>query len=40
MNQWLKEIQNRMPLEAWWRTLRQKLVGYYQYYGISGIWIS
>ena len=36
MNQWLKEIRNQLPLEEWWRTLRQKLVGHYRYYGISG----
>jgi len=36
MNQWLKEIRNQLPLEVWWKTLRQKLVGHYQYYGISG----
>ena len=36
MNQWLKKIRNQLPLEEWWRTLRQKLVGHYRYYGISG----
>jgi RNA-directed DNA polymerase len=36
MNLWLKEIRNEIPLEEWWRTLRKKLVGHYQYYGISG----
>jgi RNA-directed DNA polymerase len=36
MNQWLKEIRSKLPLEVWWKTLRQKLVGHYQYYGISG----
>jgi RNA-directed DNA polymerase len=36
MNQWLKETRNRLPLEVWWKTLRQKLVGHYRYYGISG----
>jgi hypothetical protein len=36
MNLWLKDIRNEIPLEEWWRTLKQKLVGHYRYYGISG----
>jgi RNA-directed DNA polymerase len=36
MNQWLKGIRNRVKLEVWWSLLKQKLVGHYQYYGISG----
>ncbi len=36
MNQWLKEIRNEIPLEVWWRTLKQKLIGHYRYYGLSG----
>jgi hypothetical protein len=36
MNQWLKEIRNQLPLKVWWQTLRKKLIGHYQYYGISG----
>ena len=36
MNQWLKKIRNKIPLEVWWRTLKQKLIGHYRYYGISG----
>jgi RNA-directed DNA polymerase len=36
MNQWLKGIRNRVKLEVWWPLLDQKLVGHYQYYGISG----
>ncbi len=36
MNLWLKEIRDKMPLEEWWRMLRKKLIGHYQYYGISG----
>ena len=36
MNQWLKGIRNRVKREVWWRILGQKLVGHYQYYGMSG----
>ena len=36
MNQWLKGVQNRVELKVWWQLLKQKLVGHYQYYGISG----
>ncbi|MFH1258284.1 MAG: group II intron reverse transcriptase/maturase [Elusimicrobiota bacterium] len=36
MNLWLKEIRNRVALQEWWKTLRQKLVRHYNYYGISG----
>lgn len=36
MNAWLQEIRNRLPAKEWWTTLRQKLRGHYEYYGISG----
>jgi len=36
MNQWLKGTRNRVKLTVWWSLLVQKLVGHYQYYGISG----
>ncbi len=36
MNQWLKDIRNQVSLKEWWKTLRQKLIGHYRYYGISG----
>jgi RNA-directed DNA polymerase len=36
MNLWLKGVRNRMKLELWWPLLVQKLIGHYQYYGISG----
>jgi len=36
MNQWLKGIRNRVKLRRWWQVLRQKLLGHYQYYGMSG----
>lgn len=36
MNLWLKGICNREELESWWKVLKQKLIGHYNYYGISG----
>jgi len=36
MNQWLKRVRNRVKLKDWWQVLMQKLVGHYQYYGLSG----
>jgi len=36
MNQWLKDIRNQVELKVWWQVLKQKLVGHYQYYGLSG----
>jgi len=38
-NQWLKEVRNLVELKEWWEVLKQKLIGHYNYYGISGnIW--
>jgi len=36
MNLWLKSIRNRVELKEWWKLLRLKLLGHYQYYGMSG----
>jgi RNA-directed DNA polymerase len=36
MNQWLKHVRNTAELEDWWQVMRQKLVGHYHYYGMSG----
>lgn len=36
MNQWLKSIRNTVGLKEWWQILKQKLIGHYCYYGISG----
>jgi len=33
---WLKDTRNIMPLEDWWKKIRAKLFGHYNYYGISG----
>jgi len=40
MNHWLKEVHSRLPLAIWWRVLRSKLNGHYQYYGVTGNWRS
>ena len=32
----LKHIRKRIELKDWWQVLKQKLVGHYRYYGISG----
>ena len=36
MNEWLRQVRNTAKLKMWWPTLRSKLRGHYQYYGISG----
>jgi hypothetical protein len=36
MNLWLKSIRNKEKTKEWWKTLRSKLRGHYQYYGVSG----
>src|SRR5574337_238672 len=36
MNLWLKRIRNRVELKEWWKLLGIKLLGHYQYYGMSG----
>jgi len=36
MNMWLKDIRNMVVLQEWWKILKQKLIGHYNYYGISG----
>jgi hypothetical protein len=36
MNQWLKASRNLYPIEEIWKTLRAKLRGHFQYYGVSG----
>ena len=36
MKQWLKSVRNQLPTNEWWKTLRAKLRGHYQYYGVSG----
>ena len=36
LNQWLKSARNIAKLQEWWEVLKMKLLGHYQYYGISG----
>jgi hypothetical protein len=36
MNQWLKAIRNACNIKEWWKILKAKLSGHYNYYGISG----
>lgn len=36
MNIWLKSVRNQMKLKEWWKVLRWKLTGHYNYYGVSG----
>jgi hypothetical protein len=36
MNLWLKGVRNLLRLQEWWKMLAKKLIGHYNYYGISG----
>lgn len=36
MNLWMKHIRNRVELNDWWKLLGIKLLGHFQYYGMSG----
>ncbi len=36
MNLWLKSIRNFVELKVWWKLFGLKLLGHYQYYGMSG----
>ncbi|MCD4818790.1 MAG: group II intron reverse transcriptase/maturase, partial [Candidatus Cloacimonetes bacterium] len=40
INVWLKSIRNKIKTKDWWKILRLKLFGHFQYYGISGNYIS
>lgn len=35
MNIWLKSVRNKHKTKDWWKTLRSKLRGHIQYYGVS-----
>jgi group II intron reverse transcriptase/maturase len=35
LNNWLKSIRNFIETKEWWKILRAKLRGHYQYYGVS-----
>jgi hypothetical protein len=32
----LKAVRNLLPVKEWWPVLKAKLLGHYQYYGVSG----
>lgn len=34
--EWVKRVRSRMEMKAWWPTLRAKLTGHYNYFGVSG----
>ena len=40
MNEWLKAIRNKAEIKEWWKVLEAKLRGHYEYYGISGNYLS
>jgi len=33
---WIKDVRGILPLKAWWPTLKAKLRGHYNYFGVSG----
>jgi RNA-directed DNA polymerase len=33
---WVKAVRSILPLKSWWQMLKVKLVGHYNYFGISG----
>lgn len=35
MNTWLKAIRNQVKTKEWWKILKAKLRGHFQYYGVS-----
>jgi len=35
LNLWLKAIRNQVQTKDWWKVLRAKLRGHYEYYGVS-----
>ncbi|MDA3938345.1 MAG: group II intron reverse transcriptase/maturase [Spirochaetia bacterium] len=35
MNRWLKSIRNLIETKEWWKILKAKLRGHFQYYGVS-----
>lgn len=34
--EWLKKVRNKLRLRDWWPVLKAKLIGHYNYFGISG----
>jgi len=36
IKEWLKKVRSMLPLRDWWPILKAKLIGHYNYFGISG----
>src|SRR3990167_7829181 len=36
IKEWVKSVRNLLKLKTWWPTLKAKLTGHYNYFGISG----
>lgn len=36
MKNWLRTVRNQQKAKEWWETLKSKLRGHYQYYGVNG----
>ena len=36
IKEWLKQARNKYPLTDWWPILKAKLIGHYNYFGVSG----
>ena len=34
--EWMKKIRSKLKLKEWWPTLKSKLIGHYNYFGVSG----
>ena len=35
-NLWLKSIRNMCPMKDWWKIVKAKVIGHYNYFGING----
>ena len=40
MNNWLRSTRNQVKTKDWWKILAAKLRGHFQYYGVSGNYVS
>jgi RNA-directed DNA polymerase len=36
LNSWLKKIRNAVPIQEWWDTVKAKVRGHFNYFGING----
>lgn len=39
-NQWIKSVRNRKTIKEIWKLIESKLTGHYNYYGVSGNFVS